>query len=771
MRASRLPVVVLLWALAAPASAEPLVDYVVQPGESCWSIAERLFGDGARYDLIHRYNDLGPLPHLLVPGTVLKVPASVGQPDAKVGVPRHEVKARAPTAADWKEAYPDMALWRLFRVATGDASSAEIRFRDLSSLVLRESALLVIHGGGSGTARLERKVKTTVELEKGAVYGGLASLDRASDLAVHTPAADVDLMATLAQVSYEEDRCTRVSVFEGQAAVAAQGERVQVPPAFGTAVPLGKVPQKPRPLPPPVAWEQSEPLVVRVPPGATGAFEAGWKALDVAARYRVELARDDRFRDLVADAVVGAGVLRFRGEDLAPGDYRARVSAIDGSGLQGMPSATRAVSVSAVGASARLQPGAEGWEVAGAVRLAAPADVRPGEEVRVDGGAWRPAGEALLLVEPGPHRLEWRAPGTAFGGPLALRVLEIRGTAEAPDGPLRPGDRVEVRLAFADERGRPALPPGMVVRAEPGGDVPFVEGDRPGQRRAALEVPAFEAPGTLVVQAGWPGGEGAAVEIPVDPGVKAVAVPSVRWPLSPPRPEWGRTVAGLPNRPLQSVHRLGLSVFSAAPPAARHGQDPAIRAALSGEASLAGGRLGLDLDVALWDGEATAGAGRWRMGDSAVGLRYVGYQAKGLSLGPRLRLVVPTSRRGDPWRVEPGLALEWNRDDRVAAGLSETLGLGLGGEDPRDVTSTTSIWAAWRPLRFLEVSAGLDAVMGIAGRDPPRAVLVAGALSFPVGRFRLGIHAGGGATRDGRDLAGDWTAGLHLEAGFPGGAP
>ena len=310
-----LPLLAVASTVAAQPSTPELTIYVVQPGDSCWSIAERLYGDGTRYEDLHRYNDLGPMPHLLTPGQKLRVPAALGQPDAKVGLPRREVKARAPAEADWMDAYNDMALWRLFRVSTGKSSSAEIRFRDLSSLVMRESALLVIHGGARRESQLERKVKTTVDLEKGTVYGGIEAMDRAADLTIRTPAAQVDLAATLAQVSFEEDDCTRVSVFEGSAAVTAQGSKVQVPQKFGTSVEKGRKPQPPRPLPPPVAWGDPVPVVVRVPQPVAGAFEARWQAVKEAAKYRVELARDDRFRDLVADAVVGAGVLRFRAED------------------------------------------------------------------------------------------------------------------------------------------------------------------------------------------------------------------------------------------------------------------------------------------------------------------------------------------------------------------------------------------------------------------------------------------------------------------------
>jgi len=210
-----LALVALVAAPGTPARAEEppgLSDYWVQPGDSCWSIAERLFGSGERYDQIHRYNDLGPMPHLLTPGQRLRVPGTASPPTARVRVPQNDVRSRPPVSPDWVNARENTPLWQLFRVATGDESSAEIRFQDESSLVMRQDALLVIHGASAAAARLKREIKTTITLEKGTVRGGLARLDAVADLAVSTPAAEIDLLATLAQVSVDEEEATQVCV-------------------------------------------------------------------------------------------------------------------------------------------------------------------------------------------------------------------------------------------------------------------------------------------------------------------------------------------------------------------------------------------------------------------------------------------------------------------------------------------------------------------------------------------------------------------------------
>ena len=63
-----------------PVAGEAQVDYViVQPGNSLWRIARRLFGDGFRY--VHLYDaNQGQIrdPDLIYPGQVFEVPAALG---------------------------------------------------------------------------------------------------------------------------------------------------------------------------------------------------------------------------------------------------------------------------------------------------------------------------------------------------------------------------------------------------------------------------------------------------------------------------------------------------------------------------------------------------------------------------------------------------------------------------------------------------------------------------------------------------------------------
>ena len=58
--------------LATPArAAAPLIDYVVQKGDTCEKVTRKLYGSDKHIDLLHANNKLGPKPHHLKPGMVV----------------------------------------------------------------------------------------------------------------------------------------------------------------------------------------------------------------------------------------------------------------------------------------------------------------------------------------------------------------------------------------------------------------------------------------------------------------------------------------------------------------------------------------------------------------------------------------------------------------------------------------------------------------------------------------------------------------------------
>lgn len=799
----------LLLALSSPAQAQrrgrarapapELRDYVVQPGDSCWAIAQRLFGRGEAYRIIHRYNELGPMPHILTPGQILRLPAKGTAPEARVAWLQREVRAKAPTMVDWLAAKKDMGLWRLYKVSTGDQSAAGILFEDKSSLRMREKALLVIYGGAAARARLKRRPGSEVVLEKGAVRGGLGVLDEQARMRLRTPGARVELASRDTQVEVDEQKNSMVSVYDGKAEVAAQGDKVEVPKDHGTFVARGKKPTPPRRLPPAPRWDAaSGDGVVLVPPGTLGRFEALWQAVPGAGRYRVELALDDKFRFPVVVAEVGAGVLRFRAQELKPGIYHARLAALDQNGLSSRYSRVITVQVAPIQSSRRLRPAAEGpgFEVAGLVKVQPPADLAEQLEVTLNEGAFAPATEPLRLAQPGSYRLRYRLRGHKAESALLLRVLAVQGQLSLPEAPLQVGgEAAPVTLSLSDERGEPAGLPGLTLTAYPGGALPLTRSG-PGRYAASLPAPERYPQRPVTLVAHWPGGRLATgeltVEKPPEPPKPKPAPPPppevFQWPEFPAALEGAYPAAGVPGRSARPVTRVGLLTYVGRR-APRWSRDPGERTFvglnLRGELALLSRRLGLDLELPLLQADLTDDPqSKSDLGDLRLGARYLALRWGGLALSPSLRLSLPTGGGGRIRRslgLEPGVVLEWTWRGLLLLSTTQVLGLDLqvSADDPapgetRGEGTTGLIYSASYDLglrflqRFVLAAELLTVITALQPWELPaqQGLAAGGAFRVDIDRLRLGLFGGAGLNDDGQALFGHYSVGLSLDLGF-----
>ncbi len=320
--------------LARTASAQSAnSDYTTKLGDSCVSIAVKAYGDRRGVELIHKANPtMGPLPHNLKPGTVLHLPPpeKLGNgPDARVTFVRNRVTVQAQST---KSAEVNDPLFRTNRVSTANASSANVMFRDETQVRVGEESLVIILGDVQGAAQ---KQPADATLVSGSLQARLAELSGKKPLTVDTSGgARVTLPKGEAHVSVDPTKSTRLAVHKGDASLSAAQKTVAVPSGFGSKAEAGKAPTAPRPLPSPPTWAIVPKEVLFT--DATGTADVVAKVADgggtgkpAAAHYRVQLARDSRFDDLVTDVVVPKAVSTVEARKLAPGSYFFRVSAID----------------------------------------------------------------------------------------------------------------------------------------------------------------------------------------------------------------------------------------------------------------------------------------------------------------------------------------------------------------------------------------------------------------------------------------------------------
>ncbi|MGK3996260.1 hypothetical protein [Sorangium sp. So ce1024] len=649
-----------------PGYPEAVVQWGVQRGETCDDIAKVLYGSSSHVGLIQRYNRVACGPGTtLAEGTTLVLPAEVTSiPDAKIRSMRPDVRAR-PAGGAWSPATPGMPLLANSSVNTLDEGRADIEFVDRTRVFLEPNTLVVIHGTASRT-RVSRTPPAAVELADGEVKAALAALRGQTVDVVASGGGRVSASSRDTVVQRRGERTT-VAVFDGKADVTSGGLSVVVPKDHGTRFVGRAPPARPRPLPPAPEWAEqrsADAASIALAPAGLGVLSASWKPAPQAAGYRVEVARDPEFHDLVAREEVKPDIVAFRAEQMPAGAYFLRVRVIDREEYLGV-GAVRRFHLVAARASGGVAPSA--GEITanpyGIVELTP----SPALELAIDEGPFGPVPERIDLLQRAPRALRLRERGgaAAEGRPDAVTSLPVRYTevaaaieaARAADGAA-----IEARVALEGVEGidvaRRVAP--RIFAHLPGGVRPAaLAGGDGGALTARIPLPPEAArPGEplrvrLVVADGRGGVLGAReVELPAAPDAPRPTAP----PLPPAAPVLGAYLPLLPASAVADVLWLGPT-----PPAVVAAGAAASRAGggwvAAGQVRASGAIGPLGLDVALrsntaGDGEAVGSAG-W------LGARFravrVGRSA--FEFAPTLRLGVPLADAGPPVRVEPGVAL------------------------------------------------------------------------------------------------------------------
>ncbi len=751
---------------SSDADAKPRVrTYTVQPGDSIWSIAAEFYGSGDKYRIVYRYNKfIGPAPHILKPGQVLTLPEGDVSPEAQVAWTKKEVRAKPPRSLDWLQANTKMNLWKQYQVSTGDESAVHIVFEDESDLSLGEQSLLVIYGGSATTAKRRQREKTQVLLREGTVRGGLAALDdKTPPMQVETPSGVVDVSATDMQIQCDETS-SAVSVYEGEVTVKAQGETVKVPKDHGTVVAKGNKPEAPRPLPAPPGWSVGGDgaAVAIVPLGGEARFEAAWSPVARAKTYKIELAEDERFKNVAVSVEVDAKATRFVLENVPVGRFYARVSARDERRLQGRASRALQIDVVGIRSSRRMTKDESGrWEVVGFARLDL-GTLGSGLEWALDDGAFTTGSEPQRVLGFGKHTVKVRRAGEAIVTRFDFHVLEVRARLDLDSAErLRAGedDRRVVTLTLSDERGRPTNVPEVLLEAEPGGIVPL-EVAGPGVWRGTVLAPAPPGPREIALRARWPDGTLATERIDVE---RKLLEPYVyRWAQATQTARWDNRLAATELPSVVPIDRVGLEVGGQALRAetianlALRGEVAAFDRRLALDGTLAFFRLPVDRDV----------QGVNELGDLTLGVRYLALTTPRIIVAPSLRARLPLGR-------DDGVGVGLEPSALVRFRALETLWLdtrqGIFGAfgDAGEASYIGDYALLWMPLGvhgLLGLTAQLDTAVSFS--DAPFASGLALGVQLHLSRVRVGFELGLGLGDGGRARYGDAFGALTLDFGL-----
>ncbi len=313
---------------ATSARADDVQSYTTVEGDSCEGLAAKFWGDPKVYAKLHELNpQMGPVPHKIKPGTVLKV-AKPG-PDARVTFIRNHVEAATPAVHPAANGEP---LMKGNKVDTFEKSNAEVTFKDDSRLQLAEQTLVIILGSTFSKATFGKTAEDTT-----LVKGNLAAfLSGSATKKVATPSGSITLGGD-AKIGVDAKDATRLAVYKGKSTLSNAGKSVDVKEGFGSKAEKGKAPTPPRPLPIAPTWVKSIAPLTLTTAGEvdlSGTFAPGVGGPKVVS-WHVQLSRDASFNDLVLDAQHAGTATTFDAQKLAAGRYFARVSGIDDDFFEG----------------------------------------------------------------------------------------------------------------------------------------------------------------------------------------------------------------------------------------------------------------------------------------------------------------------------------------------------------------------------------------------------------------------------------------------------
>jgi len=314
--------------------------YEVRPGDNLWRIAERHLDRPARAFDLARYNRIAH-PDRLRPGSTLRIPVdwTAAQDVTAVVIAAAGALERlvatggttsAPAVGD--RVSPGQ------EIATGATGSITLEMPDASRLRLNASSRVRIDALRSfGTTGI---TETRITVKQGSTESVVApSRAPASRFEINTPAAVTAVRGTGLRVGTGQgdvSASTRVEVVSGRVVSGNARGASEVGAGFGLRIDADRTPGTPLPLLAAPALDETPAIVDRLP------VEFDLPRAPDARSWRVQIAR--AAGPPSTGGAGGAPILvdrmeetpRVRAGDLADGDYRLSVRAIDSNGIEGL---------------------------------------------------------------------------------------------------------------------------------------------------------------------------------------------------------------------------------------------------------------------------------------------------------------------------------------------------------------------------------------------------------------------------------------------------
>ena len=348
------------YALTLPAQAaareSEYVRYTVQPGDTLAGLANKYFTTSSAYRQVQRINGIAN-PRRMPVGKVLRIPRDVLKTTpARLAVASTSGPVQIRSSSGVRDAKVGETIRRGDQLLTGRGGFLSLQGAEGSRVTIPSQSHVKVLS--AHRILLTDALDVEFDIVKGRGAFAPPKLNANGRYRVRTPVAVSAVRGTVFRVSFDEngERST-AEVVEGEVELTAGGTEKAIPQGFGTSANAAGVAEVEALLPAP-AFEDGSAIQT----GETLKFTLDEVAGAVA--YRVEIARDPGFVDLVSDAVVDGTELELDGLD--NGRYNVRSRAISESGLEGFSSGGDNFRRQRLGvaASAEASPLADGFKFA-----------------------------------------------------------------------------------------------------------------------------------------------------------------------------------------------------------------------------------------------------------------------------------------------------------------------------------------------------------------------------------------------------------------------
>jgi hypothetical protein len=326
--------IAILFAALVPLRAiasEPVVEIVVQRGDTLTGICKQYLADPGQWRNIARFNRLAnpdfisPRQKLLFPVHLLK-----GTPvDGTVTFIKGNVTVQEKAGKEWRALLLNDRVTQGALLTTGEEGVVEITFEDRASLFLKPSTsvkMTTLERKGSGHFLRE------LYLRSGRTISNLReATGKGSRFEIETPSAVAATRGTAFRVSVDDSEATRSEVLNGRIGVEAMKQTVAVSEGEGTFVRKGDPPLEPRKLLPPPAVMDVLPVYKSIP------LSFYFEKIADAVSYRVVFAKDSDGKDVVREQIMQPRDT-FTIYTAGDGTYFLQARSIDNLGLEGIPS-------------------------------------------------------------------------------------------------------------------------------------------------------------------------------------------------------------------------------------------------------------------------------------------------------------------------------------------------------------------------------------------------------------------------------------------------